>query len=74
MEPHWLVRNEKKGRTYCAAKQWTRPIHKRRRENILEELDFSLIRTSKTEWWSLEEKSPKWPPLLSRSIPSTIYK
>ena len=40
----------------------------------MEELDFSLIRTSNKEWWSLEETAAEWHYLLSRSIPSTIYK
>ena len=30
----------------------------------MEELDFSLIRTSKTEWWSLEETAAEWNHLL----------
>ena len=47
MEHHWLVRNEKEGRTSCAAKQWTHPIHKRRRKISWRELDFLLIRIIK---------------------------
>ena len=34
MEHHWLVTNEKIGRTFCAAKQWTRPIHRKRAKSI----------------------------------------